>query len=60
MKEFYSSFGFILSFMALELIIGMTFGEKFVEWFLLLVLFSMVLINSDTFISFFNDKFLKA
>jgi len=47
MKNFYNSFSFILSFMLLVLIFNMIFGAKFTEWFLILVLASMVVVNSD-------------
>lgn len=47
MKNFYDSFTFIISFMILVLFFNMLFGEKFTEWFLLLVLLSMVVVNSD-------------
>lgn len=47
MKNFYNSFSFIISFMILLLVFEMMFGAKFVEWFLLLVLCSMVVVNAD-------------
>lgn len=47
MKNFYNSFSFIITFMILVLIFEMIFGHKFVEWFLLLVLASMVVMNAD-------------
>lgn len=47
MKNFYNSFSFILSFMILVLFFNLLFGSKFVEWFLLLVLLSMLVMNSD-------------
>lgn len=59
MKEFYQSYTFILSFMGLEIAISMLFGEDFTLAFLYLVLFSMVLINSETFVDFFNNTFMK-
>lgn len=59
MKEFYKSYTFILSFMGLEIAISMLFGEQFTLWFLYLVLFSMVLLNSEKFVDFFNNTFMK-
>ena len=59
MKEFYQSYTFILSFMGLEIAISMLFGEDFTLWFLYLVLFSMVLLNSETFVNFFDSTFFK-
>lgn len=59
MKSFYESYTFILSFVILEVAINLLFGDKFTEWFLYLVLFSMVLINSEKFVAFVDEKFLK-
>ena len=47
MKSFYDSFTFIISFMILVLVFNMLFGSKFTEWFLLLVMLSMVVVNAD-------------
>ena len=47
MQNFYNSFTFIISFMILVLVFNMFFGSKFTEWFLLLVMLSMVVVNSD-------------
>lgn len=47
MIGFYNSFSFLLGFMILVLVFNMMLGAKFTEWFLLLVLLSMVIINSD-------------
>lgn len=47
LKEFYNSFGFIITFMFLSVLISALFGEKFLNKFLLLVLASQLLINSD-------------
>lgn len=47
MQNFYESFTFIISFMILVLVFNMFFGGKFTEWFLLLVLLSMIVVNSD-------------
>lgn len=54
MQNFYNSFTFILTFMILVLIFQMVFGNKFIETFLLLVLASMVVVNSDKFTSIFK------
>ena len=59
MKDFYKSYTFILSFMGLEIAISMLFGEQFTLWFLYLVLLSMILLNSETFVNFFNNTFMK-
>ena len=47
MMNFYNSFTFIISFMVLVLFFEMVFGSKFVEYFLLLVLASMLIMNAD-------------
>ena len=54
MKNFYNSFSFIIAFMILLLLFNMVFGGKFVEYFLMLVLASMVVVNADKFNSVFN------
>ena len=47
MMNFYNSFTFIISFMVLVLFFQMFFGSKFVEYFLLLVLASMLIMNAN-------------
>ena len=47
MMNFYNSFTFIISFMILVLFFQMAFGSKFVEYFLLLVLASMLIMNAN-------------
>ena len=54
MKDFYNSFTFILAFLILTLIINMIFGATVTEKFLLLVLLSMVVVNSDAVVSIFS------
>lgn len=54
MKNFYNSFSFIIAFMILLLLFNMVLGGKFVEYFLMLVLASMVVVNSDKFNSVFS------
>ena len=49
MNDFYNSFTFIIVFMIAVLIMNMSFGKKFTEYFLLLVLLSMVMMNTDKF-----------
>lgn len=51
LKEFYSSFGFIISFMFISVLISALVGEKFLNKFLLLVLTSQLLLNSDKAVS---------
>lgn len=47
MNKFYTSFTFMLGFMVTVLIFNMMFGSKATEWFLLLVLLSMIVTNAD-------------
>lgn len=54
MQNFYNSFSFIIAFMILLLLFNMVFGGKFVEYFLMLVLASMIVVNADKFNSVFN------
>ena len=54
MQNFYNSFTFIISFLILVLVFEMTLGSKFVEWFLFLVLASMIVLNSDKIETIFN------
>ena len=54
MQNFYNSFSFIIAFMILLLLFNMVFGGKFVEYFLMLILASMVVVNADKFNSVFN------
>ena len=57
MKDFYEDFGFIIGFMILCLLVLMTFGEKSERGFLLTTLFGMVILNADSVIAFFSEKF---
>lgn len=56
MKQFYKDFGFIIGFMTGTLVIGMVFGDKVQYYFLILVLLSMLIMNSTDFINFVDDK----
>ena len=57
MKDFYEDFSFIIGFMILCLLVLMTFGEKSERGFLLTTLFGMVILNADSVMSFFSEKF---
>ena len=57
MKEFYEDFSFIIGFMILCLLVLMTFGEKSERGFLLTTLFGMVILNADSVMTFFSEKF---
>lgn len=54
MQNFYNSFSFIIAFMILLLLFNILFGGKFVEYFLMLVLASMAVVNAEKFKSVFN------
>ena len=47
MKSFYESCGFLIGFLVLLLIFQMFFGNKFSEYFMLLVLLSMLVVQKD-------------
>ena len=57
MRDFYEDFSFIIGFMILCLLVLMTFGEKSERGFLLTTLFGMVILNADSVMSFFSEKF---
>ena len=57
MKDFYEDFSFIIGFMILCLLVLMTFGEKSERGFLLTTLFGMVILNADSVMNFFSEKF---
>lgn len=57
MKDFYEDFSFIIGFMILCLLVLMTFGEKSERGFLLTTLFGMVILNADSVMTFFSEKF---
>lgn len=57
MKQFYEDFSFILGFMVLSLLVLIAFGEKAERSFLLLVLFSMVILKADKVAEFMDNNF---
>lgn len=57
MQQFYKDFGFIIGFMILCLLVSMAFGEKAERGFLLTTLFGMVILNADSVMTFFSEKF---
>ena len=57
MRDFYDDFSFIIGFMILCLLVLMTFGEKSERGFLLTTLFGMVILNADSVMTFFSEKF---
>lgn len=57
MRDFYEDFGFIIGFMILCLLVLMAFGEKSERGFLLTTLFGMVILNADSVMTFFSEKF---
>ena len=48
-KDFYSSFGFIVGFLLFCVVISAVMGQKFLNKFLLLVLTSQIIFNMDIF-----------
>ena len=57
MRDFYEDFSFIIGFMILCLLVLMTFGEKSERGFLLTTMFGMVILNADSVMNFFSEKF---
>ncbi len=57
MRDFYEDFSFIIGFMILCLFVLMAFGEKSERGFLLTTLFGMVILNADSVMTFFSEKF---
>ena len=55
-ENFYKDFGFIIGFLVGSLVIEMTFGEKVQYHFLILVLFSMLILNSTDFLKFVDEN----
>lgn len=56
-KAFYKDFGFIVAFLILVLVIQMSLGNNFTNKFLVLVLFGMIILNSNNFIMFLQNSF---
>lgn len=50
--EFFSTFEFLIVFLVMCGILNMSIGEQGLFWFLLLVLFSMIIINYEKFVNF--------
>lgn len=54
-ETIYKKLGFIIGFMVLTLIISMVFGEKAQRYFLLSTLFSVIILNADSFNEMFSN-----
>jgi hypothetical protein len=57
LKNLYQDTGFIIAFMVMIIVIEITLGNKITNKFLYLVLFSMIVLNSDKFTSFMKEAF---
>lgn len=57
LESFYKNGKSIIGFLILVLIFNMIFDTEMTEKFVLLVLFSMIIINSEKFIDFFSNAF---
>lgn len=57
MEQVYKDFSFILGFMVLALLVLLAFGEKAERGFLLMVLFSMVILRADKVADFMDNNF---
>lgn len=59
METLYNNLGMIIGFLSGAFIIQLFFGEKFAEKSILLILFTMIMVNTKSFnkfISKINDK----
>lgn len=56
-ENIYNNMTFIISFLVLALVLQMFAGNKVLERFLVLVLFSMIIINSGKFVEFISNRF---
>lgn len=57
LQSFYTNGKSIIGFLILVLIFNMIFDQKTTEKFVLLVLFSMCILNADKFIAFMQKTF---
>ena len=57
MKQFYDDFTYIIGFMILCLLVLLAFGEKAERGFLLMVLFSMTVLNAEKVTGFLDSHF---
>ena len=56
MQTVFDNFGVIVGFMILCIGINTIFNNEVLNEFLLLVLFSIVVLNADSFVKFINPK----
>ena len=59
METLYNNLGMIIGFLSGAFLIQLFFGEKFAEKSILLILFTMIMVNTNSFnnfISKINDK----
>ena len=59
METLYKNLGFIIGFLSGAFLIQLFFGDKFAEKSILLILFTMIMVNTKSFnkfISKINDK----
>lgn len=57
METFLTNFKFIIGFIVLVFLVQLAFGEKMSERFTLLTLFTMVILNAESFGTFLKDTF---
>lgn len=55
MQEFYNDLGFVIGFMVLALIVSMTAGQMAQRYFLLTTLFSVIILNVNSFNTWFSN-----
>jgi predicted histidine transporter YuiF (NhaC family) len=57
METFLTNFKFIIGFIVLVFLVQIAFGDKMSERFTLLTLFTMVILNAESFGNFLKDTF---
>ena len=57
METFLNNFKFIIGFIVLVFLVQLSFGDKMSERFTLLTLFTMVILNAESFGTFLKDTF---
>jgi dipeptide/tripeptide permease len=57
MQEFYNKMGIIIGFLFLMFLLQTFAGDKTASSMVLLILFTMIMINAETFTNYLGDKF---
>lgn len=57
MQEFFNKMGIIIGFLFLMFLLQTFVGDKTASSMVLLILFTMIMINAETFTNYLGDKF---